>query len=187
MITINDPQTVAAVTSVFEAYETALLANDVSALQGFFWRDPAAVRFGVTEQLYGYDEIAAFRRDRVVNFRHRRPRRLTVSTFGTEFASVMFEYDSDIGGRERHGRQSQVWASIEGTWKIVSAHISLARDDDPSQPGYVAAALAALNLKPDSSLQPAIEKQFATTAALAAPLMAFELPAETEPASVFRP
>jgi hypothetical protein len=48
----------------FDAYEAALQGNDVAALSGFFWQDPRAVRLSGDGGLYGYDEIAAFRRGR---------------------------------------------------------------------------------------------------------------------------
>lgn len=186
MLTINDSATVAAVTAAFDAYEAALLANNVTALQTFFWSDPRAVRFGATEQLYGFDAIAEFRRHRVVNFRHRRPLRLSITTFDTIAASVMYEYVSDIGGRERHGRQSQWWICCDGTWKIASAHISLA-PQPPDTRAQLEAGLAAVGLAPDSAWLPGIERNFATTASLAAALLAFPLPETTEPAPVFRP
>ena len=39
----------------FEAYEQALLANDVDAMDTWFWDDPAVVRFGIAECQYGPD------------------------------------------------------------------------------------------------------------------------------------
>ncbi len=58
---INDPATHAEVTAQFEAYEKALVTNDVAALDAFFWASPHAIRYGATENLYGAEEIAAFR------------------------------------------------------------------------------------------------------------------------------
>ena len=58
---VNDPLVLAEVTEAFKRYEAALLGNDVDALDAFFWKSPLALRYGVGERLYGYDEIAAFR------------------------------------------------------------------------------------------------------------------------------
>jgi hypothetical protein len=49
MPTIDDPAIVAEVKSAFEAYEAALISNDVPALENFFWDSPEAVRFGESE------------------------------------------------------------------------------------------------------------------------------------------
>lgn len=190
MLTINDPATVAAVTTAFEAYERALIANDVPALQAFFWDSPDAIRFGVNEQLYGAEEIAAFRRNRVINFSHRRGLRTTVTTLGTQLGSVMYEYVSKVSGIERQGRQSQTWARLDGEWKIIAAHVSLASQpvaDAPDWATYLKAVAAAVQLPIDPAYQAGAVKQLATIAALAEPLLAFPLPAETEPAPVFMP
>ena len=61
---INDPQTLAEVEAEFARYETALVTNDVAALDNFFWRDARVIRYGGGENLYGFDEIAAFRAGR---------------------------------------------------------------------------------------------------------------------------
>ena len=58
---INDPVALAQVTAAVDAYETALMTNDVEALDGAFWNAPHTVRLGVAENLYGFDQIAAFR------------------------------------------------------------------------------------------------------------------------------
>ena len=187
MLVLNDPKTLAAVTEAFEAYEAPLLANDVPVLQSFFWKSPESIRFGVTEQLYGYDAIAAFRSDRVVNFTARKHLRRSISTFGCDFASVMLEFRSTIGNVEREGRQSQTWARIDGQWKVAAAHVSLAHDAPPSDLALVRGNLAAQGLSPNPEWLPRIAANFATTAALASGLMAFSLPETTEPAPVFAP
>ena len=62
---IDDPQTLAEVRAAFEGYEAALMANDVTAFDQYFWQAPLAVRFGVGESLFGHEAIAAFRAARV--------------------------------------------------------------------------------------------------------------------------
>ena len=64
MIAINLPVVVAEVTAVFERYEAALVGNDVAVLDELFWDSPLTLRYGATENLYGYDAIRAFRAGR---------------------------------------------------------------------------------------------------------------------------
>src|SRR4029077_21219846 len=61
---LNDPAVVAEVAALHEAYEEALIGNDVEKLTGFFWDSPDALRFGVAESLYGAEKILAFRKAR---------------------------------------------------------------------------------------------------------------------------
>ncbi len=61
---INDPEIIAELQALYPRYETALVTNDAETLTQMFWASPHAVRFGVTENLHGIDEIAAFRKGR---------------------------------------------------------------------------------------------------------------------------
>ena len=54
----DDPDVAREVAAAFADYERALMAYDVEALDGHFWRDQRAVRFGVAENLYGHAAIA---------------------------------------------------------------------------------------------------------------------------------
>src|SRR5260370_28710371 len=58
---IDLPDVIAEVTAAFEAYERALVANDVAALDAMFHDDPRTIRFGSGESLFGYAQIKAFR------------------------------------------------------------------------------------------------------------------------------
>ena len=60
----NLPDVLAEVTAAFERYEQALVANDVAVLDELFWDSPHTLRYGATENLYGIDEIRAFRNGR---------------------------------------------------------------------------------------------------------------------------
>jgi ketosteroid isomerase-like protein len=122
---INRPDVVAEVEARCAAYDDALMNNRVEALMDFFWESEHAVRFGVTEELYGADEINAFRKARVVNFHDRRTVRESVTTFGDSLAISNLEFSVTSKGQPRHGRQSQVWVKFPGFgWRIVSAHVS---------------------------------------------------------------
>src|SRR5579863_1992794 len=58
---INLPDVVAEVTAAFQQYELALVSNNIDTLGELFWRDDRTIRYGIGENLYGYEEIAAFR------------------------------------------------------------------------------------------------------------------------------
>lgn len=120
---INNPVVLAQVAEAVDAYETALMANDVEALDGAFWVSPHTVRLGVTENLYGFDEIAAFRIGRAGGSPPRTRLRTEITTFGDDFAIANVEFRRD--GADRIGRQSQTWIRTPQGWKVASAHVSL--------------------------------------------------------------
>jgi len=62
---INLPDVVAEVTAAFMRYEEALNTNDVAVLNELFRDAPYTLRFGLAEELYGHDQIAAFRGARI--------------------------------------------------------------------------------------------------------------------------
>lgn len=121
---VNDPQTLAEVEAEFARYETALITNDVAALDGFFWRDPRVIRYGGGENLYGFDEIAAFRAARSPAGLARDLARTVVTTFGRDMAtaSTLFTRTTLPG---KVGRQMQTWARMPEGWRIVAAHVSI--------------------------------------------------------------
>ena len=58
---INDSGVLAEVKAAFDRYERALGENDIAVLNELFWHSDSTVRYGIAEQLYGYDAIAGFR------------------------------------------------------------------------------------------------------------------------------
>jgi hypothetical protein len=122
---INDPEIVAELQTLYPRYETALVTNDAEALIEMFWASPHAMRFGVTENLYGIEEIAAFRKGRAPVNLARTIRRLDIATFGRDWGSITLEFERTVEGRKISGRQSQVWVRFTEGWRIVSAHVSL--------------------------------------------------------------
>jgi hypothetical protein len=122
---INDAVTVAELQELYPRYEKALVENDVETLTAMFWASPLAVRLGVGENLYGVEEIEAFRRIRPAAGLARRVVRLEIVTFGTDFGSVVLEFERDGVNGVVRGRQSQVWVRLEEGWRIVSAHVSV--------------------------------------------------------------
>jgi ketosteroid isomerase-like protein len=119
---INKPDTVAEVTAAFEAYERALMANDVDALVGdFFWEDPRVLRYSMGVNSYGPDEIRAARTR--IPSADRTLERTIITTFGDDYATANTEFTRTDSGRR--GRQSQTWARIPGAgWRVVAAHVS---------------------------------------------------------------
>ncbi len=124
---INRPDVLAEVTAAFERYEAALMSNDVATLDALFWRDPRTVRFGTDGPAYGFDAIAAFRRDRDVAGLARVLDTVVITSFGDRFATALCAYRRTATGRV--GWQSQSWVRMgEGMgegWRIVAAHVSL--------------------------------------------------------------
>lgn len=124
-MTVNEPAIVAELATLYPQYETALVTNDVKTLTAMFWASPHAMRFGVGENLYGIDEIEAFRKSRSPANLERKITRLDIATFGRDLGSVTLEFEREANGKTTHGRQSQVWARLPEGWRIMAAHVSL--------------------------------------------------------------
>jgi hypothetical protein len=122
---INDPEILAELEALYPRYETALVTNDVDTLTQMFWASPHAMRFGATENLYGIDEIRAFRKGRSPANIARTIRRLDIVTFGRDCGSVTLEFERTVNDRTILGRQSQVWVRLPEGWRIVAAHVSV--------------------------------------------------------------
>jgi len=122
---INDPEVVAELQALYPRYEQALVSNDVETLISMFWAGDQVMRFGFTENLYGPDELAAFRKARPGTNLARKVTRLDFVTFGRDFASITLEFERDANGSIIRGRQSQVWVRLPEGWRIVQAHVSL--------------------------------------------------------------
>jgi len=123
VLEINDPETLAEVTEAFARYEKALVTNDVDVLDELFWKSPHTLRYGATENLYGYDEIASFRSGRPSAGLMRTVTRTVITTYGRDFATANIEFTRE--GQHRIGRQSQTWMRTPDGWRVVSAHVSL--------------------------------------------------------------
>jgi ketosteroid isomerase-like protein len=121
---IDLPEVVAEVEAAFARYEKALVGNDVAALNAMFRDDRRTIRFGATENLFGYAEIEAFRAARSPVALGRTLSRTTIATFGREFAvaATLYERPSAPG---KIGRQMQTWVKFADGWRVVAAHVSL--------------------------------------------------------------
>lgn len=119
---INNPEVHREVTEAFEAYEAALTSNDVATLDALFWNSAHVVRYGATENLYGHDEILAFRNARPSKGLDRALRNTVITTFGHDFATACTEFTR--ASTPRIGRQTHSWVRFPDGWKIVAAHVS---------------------------------------------------------------
>lgn len=114
----------AEVAGAFARYEASLQSNDVATLNALFHCSLETIRYGVAENLYGYDEIAAFRGTRSPAGLARELSRTVITTYGrdTAVASTLFRRAAMPG---KLGRQMQTWARFPEGWQIVAAHVSL--------------------------------------------------------------
>ena len=121
---IDLPEVVAEVRAAFDAYEVALVSNDVEALNRMFRDDPRTIRYGAGENLYGYAAIKAFRVARSPVGVGRTISQTVITTFGREFAvaSTLYNRPSAPG---KVGRQMQTWVKFPEGWCVVAAHVSL--------------------------------------------------------------
>ena len=120
---INLPEVLAEVTAVFQRYEQALVGNDVAVLDELFWHSPHTLRYGASENLYGYDAIRAFRAARSPQGLARALHNTVITTYGRNFATANTEFQRP--GSDQSGRQSQTWLRTEQGWRVVAAHVSL--------------------------------------------------------------
>jgi hypothetical protein len=121
---VDNPEALAELTAAFEAYERALIGNDIAALNGMFWNSPLTLRYGTrgNELLYGHAAIAEFRSKRGAVDQRRTLRNTRIVTFGGDFGVANTEYIP--AGSDKIGRQSQTWMRTAEGWKIVCAHVS---------------------------------------------------------------
>ena len=121
---IDLPEVVAEVKAAFDRYETALTTNDLAVLNGSFRDAPQTIRYGIAENLYGYDEIQAFRGARAPVGLMRSISRTVITTYGRDHAvaSTLFRRETMPG---KVGRQMQTWVRFPDGWHVVAAHVSL--------------------------------------------------------------
>ena len=120
---IDRPMIVAEVTDAFYRYEQALISNDIAVLDALFWHDERTVRLGAGENLYGIDEIRAFRDARSSAGLDRTLRNTVITTFGEDYAVCSTEFTRE--GSEKTGRQQQTWVKLPCGWRIVAAQVSI--------------------------------------------------------------
>ena len=122
----TDMSSIDEVREAIESYDTALRRHELDVVDGWFHESTQTSRFGPTGVAYGYDEVAAGRRD---------PRRAPgppVDRVEGRHELVAVGEDVVVATLEHHEagdparlRRTQVWwRSAPGHWRIVHAHIS---------------------------------------------------------------
>ena len=121
---IDLPEVVAEVRAAFDRYEKALVTNDLAALNSIFRDAPQTIRYGIGENLYGHDQIKAFRGARAPVGLMRSISRTVITTYGRDYAvaSTLFRRETVPG---KVGRQQQTWVRFPDGWHVVAAHVSL--------------------------------------------------------------
>ena len=119
---INLPHVLAEMEAAFARYEDALVNNKVDVLDELFWNSPHTLRYGATENLYGFEAIQAFRASRPSQGLQRTCMNTVITTYGHDFATAMTEFQREGGSGT--GRQSQTWVRFPEGWRVVAAHIS---------------------------------------------------------------
>ena len=119
---INLPHTLAELNAAFDAYEDALVHNKVDVLDALFWSNPLTLRFGAKENLFGADQIKAFRASRPSVGLQREIIDRHIVTFGEQVGVANITFKRSL--EPRMGRQSQTWVKLDAGWRVVSAHVS---------------------------------------------------------------
>jgi len=121
---VDLPDALAEVTEQFARYEKALVTNDVDVLDELFRADPRTLRYGIGENLYGYNAITSFRAARSPVGLMRRTAKTVITAYGSDcaVASTLFYRETAPG---KVGRQMQTWVRFPEGWKIVAAHVSV--------------------------------------------------------------
>jgi hypothetical protein len=125
---LNLHEVVHEVTACFLDYESALMSNDVEALNAFFWRSPLVTRYGICDRQLGHDALVAYRAHVPAPRFTRELHDVRITALGPDVAVAMCEFrrsDTDL-----HGFQTQTWVRLPEGWRIVSAHVSMV----PCQP-----------------------------------------------------
>jgi hypothetical protein len=118
---INLPHVLAEMEAAFARYEDALVNNKVDVLDELFWNSPHTLRYGATENLYGFEAIQAFRASRPSQGLQRTCMNTVITTYGEDFATANTEFQRD--GVARTGRQSQTWMRTPEGWRVVSVRM----------------------------------------------------------------
>ena len=120
---INHHDVVSEITRLFLDYESALMNNDIEALNQYFWQHDAVTRYGICDKQLGHPALVAYRKNVPAPDFTRTLHEVRITAFGPDMAVAMCEFKrSDT---PLHGFQTQTWVRLPQGWKIVSAHVSM--------------------------------------------------------------
>lgn len=110
------------VRACFDAYEDAMVANDVVAMNGWFYDDARTIRFGIADEEWGVAAVRRWRHSaaRVPPGRLLSDTHVSVVAASVAVVTTLFRYPSS----DRLGRQSQTWIRTDAGWRIMHAHVS---------------------------------------------------------------
>jgi len=80
------------VKSAFARYERALIAHDIETLDTLFWDSTHTVRYGVRENLYGFEAIADFRKRGPSMDLTRTLMNTVITSYGPDLATANTEF-----------------------------------------------------------------------------------------------
>ena len=128
---IDLPEVAAEVRAAFDRYEKALVTNDVATLNSIFRDAPQTIRYGIAENLYGYEQIKSFRQARSPVGLMRAISNTVITTYGRNFAVASTLFRRETVPR-KVGRQMQAWVRFPDGWRVVAAHVSLIDAPEPA-------------------------------------------------------
>ena len=128
---IDLPEVVVEVRAAFDRYEKALVTNDVATLNSIFRDAPQTIRYGIAENLYGYEQIKSFRQARSPVGLMRAISNTVITTYGRNFAVASTLFRRETVPR-KVGRQMQAWVRFPDGWHVVAAHVSLIDAPEPA-------------------------------------------------------
>ena len=119
---VDLPEVVAEVRKAFDAYEVAIVNNDVDTLNRMFRDDKRTVRYGAGENLYGYDAIKSFRVARSPVGLGRTISQTVITTYGREFATAATLYERpSAAGKIGPAKVLVIGAGVAGLAAIGAA------------------------------------------------------------------
>jgi len=125
---IDRPDVLAEVRRVFHDYERALMANDVEALNAYFWHDARTTRYGIADRQWGIAQLIAFRAAAAPPDFSRELLHPRITSYGDDLAVAQVEFVRSDSARR--GFQTQTWVRMAPGWKIVAAHVSMIDFDE---------------------------------------------------------
>jgi hypothetical protein len=132
---IDLPDVIAEVKVAYDRYNEAINSNNVAVLDATFRNDSRTIRYGQAENLYGYNEIAAFRAAprAPALLAPRTLSKTVITTYGRDFAvASTLTYRASTPGKV--GRQMQTWVRFPEGWRVVAAHVSTIDEPPANKP-----------------------------------------------------
>ena len=99
-------------------------------LDELFRNDSRTLRYGINENLYGYEAIMAFRAGRSPMGLMRKTDKTLITSYGRDTAVASTLFYREAWGGKKVGRQMQTWVCFPEGWRIVAAHVSII--DEPA-------------------------------------------------------